>query len=75
MYQKSERSKDVEDRIWAALELVGLRGVCDTRGGLDAVCSGGRAFWFGVFVCVLLAVYRLSGVYMTYSLGFLLGPG
>ena len=39
MFLPGERSGEegVEARIWTALELVGLRGVCEARGGLDAV--------------------------------------
>eukprot|EP00750_Incisomonas_marina_P014868 INCI17916.2.p1 GENE.INCI17916.2~~INCI17916.2.p1 ORF type:complete len:570 (-),score=107.22 INCI17916.2:65-1774(-) len=37
MFKAAERTEAVETRIWDALDLVGLRGVCETRGGLDAV--------------------------------------
>ena len=37
MYAPKDRDDDVEARIWAALDLVGLMAVCETRGGLDAV--------------------------------------
>ena len=39
MFTPEQREGDgnIEKRIWAALDLVGLRGVCETRGGLDSV--------------------------------------
>lgn len=37
MFTSAQRTEAVEARIWDALDLVGLRGVCETRGGLDAV--------------------------------------